>query len=720
MQPGVRVTVDGQGIATIVIDRPGEKVNVMNLEFIEDFERAVAELGPDLKGVVLTSGKEGQFVAGADLKQLLQATRPEEAAELVRRLHRVLNRLESLPYPSVAAINGAALGGGLELTLACDYRVCVESNEALLGSPEVQLGLLPAGGACQRLPKLVGLSRALGLILEGKRYTPRRARTYGVIDEVVHPAVLMEAARAWLGKRKRDAHPQWSWLDRAAERWPVVRNVVYGQVEKTVRKRTHGHYPAPLKALDAVRAGQEQGFGAGLAAEAVAFGELATGSVARNLIQLFFATESLKKEQRALTPLAMTVERVGIVGAGFMGAGIAQAAAAGGFAVRMRDVKPEQVARGLKTARDLTVSAARKGRFSRPEARDIVSRLSGTTDYSGFGRRHAGSKPSQLVIEAVFEDPNVKRQVIAELEETLRPDAVIASNTSSLPIGSVAAEAKHPARIVGMHFFSPVHKMPLLEVVRSASSSEQAVATAVEVGRAMGKTVIVVGDGPGFYTTRVLGFMVQEAGRVFEQGASIESVDRAMTDFGFPVGPLALTDEVGLDVAAHVSETLAAGFGERYTTSGSIRRMVEAGRLGRKSKLGFYDYSGKRKKPDPAVYAFRQAKPEPDPPDRHAGSKPGQQLSKDLIQRRLVLTFVNEAVRCLEEGVIASPRDGDVGAVMGIGFPPFQGGPFRYADQLGARSIVEQLRQMQYAYGKSFTPAAMLERMAEGGERFYE
>jgi 3-hydroxyacyl-CoA dehydrogenase/enoyl-CoA hydratase/3-hydroxybutyryl-CoA epimerase len=325
--------------------------------------------------------------------------------------------------------------------------------------------------------------------------------------------------------------------------------------------------------------------------------------------------------------------------------------------------------------------------------------VSGTTDYSGFAR-------AQLVVEAVFEDLAIKRQVIAELERVLEPDAVIASNTSSLPVGSLGAEAQHPERIVGMHFFSPVHKMPLLEVVRAQSTAEQAVATVVQTGREMGKTVIVVADGPGFYTTRVLAFMVQEAGRVFEQGGSIESVDRAMTAFGFPVGPLALTDEVGLDVAAHVSDVLGQAFGERFTASASIGRMVQAGRLGRKSKAGFYDYSGRKKKPDPAVYAFRAAAP--------------QRLPADLIQRRLVLSFVNEAARCLEEGILACPRDGDIGAILGIGFPPFLGGPFRYADRLGAESIVAQLRQMQFAYGSGFAPATILERMAENGGRFYE
>jgi 3-hydroxyacyl-CoA dehydrogenase/enoyl-CoA hydratase/3-hydroxybutyryl-CoA epimerase len=695
---GVTVEVDGDGVATILLDQPGEKVNVMNIAFIEQFEEAIDALGKNLTGVILASGKESNFIAGADLRQVLEATDPEQGADLVRRLHRILNRLEKLPYPSVAAINGPALGGGFELALACDYRVCVESQSNILGLPEVTLGLLPAGGGSQRLPRLVGLSRALGLILEGKRYTPRRGQRYGVIDDVVHPAILIPAARTWLAKGKRTGHASWSKLDRAAERWPVVRSILYRQAEKTVRKKTRGHYPAPLEAVDAIRAGQEQGFGAGLAAEAVGFGKLTITPVAHNLIHLFFATEGLKREQRSVAQGAVQVDHVGVVGAGFMGAGIAQAAAVAGASVRLRDVKLEQVARGIKTARDLTVSAARKGRFSRQEAQTINARLSGTTDFSGFRR-------AQLVIEAVFEDVNVKRKVVAELEEVVEPSAIIASNTSSLPIGSIAVGSRHPDRVVGMHFFSPVHKMPLLEVIRAESTSDRAVATAVEMGRAMGKTVIVVQDGPGFYTTRVLGFMVQEAGRLFEQGGAIEDIDRAMVAFGFPVGPLALTDEVGVDVAAHVAEILEGAFPGRFQATGSIAKMVSAGRLGRKSKSGFYDYSGKKKRPDPRVYSLRTADP--------------QKLPQYLIQRRMALSFVNEAIRCLQEGVIASARDGDVGAVMGIGFPPFLGGPFRYADSLGAQQVLKSLQQMEYAYGPSFAPARLLEDMARKGESFY-
>jgi 3-hydroxyacyl-CoA dehydrogenase/enoyl-CoA hydratase/3-hydroxybutyryl-CoA epimerase len=695
---GVTLSIDADRVAILTFDQPESKVNLMNVQFIEEFEEAIAALPHDLTGVIIHSGKPGQFVAGADLDTVLLAERPEDATQQVRRLQRALNRLERLHAPSVAAIGGAALGGGFELALACDYRICVESESSILGLPEVQLGLLPAGGGCQRLPRLVGLSRAMELILQAKRLSPRRAKRYGAIDEVVHPAVLLEAARKRLRSGKRAGHTPWQPVDRLAEHSAAVRRVMYRQAEATVAKETRGLYPAPLRALEAIRCGQEQGAGAGMAAEAVAFGDLATGPVARELIGLFLATESLKREQRGQGS-TRSINTVGVVGAGFMGAGIAQAAAVGDAVVRLRDIRPEAVAAGLKSVRDLTTSATRKGRFSRPRAAEIVSRVSGSTDFSGFS--HA-----DLVIEAVFEDVEVKRGVIAELEAVLAPEAVIASNTSALPIQRLAEGALHPERIVGMHFFSPVHRMPLLEVIRAPGSSDEAIGAAIAEGSAMGKTVIVVNDGPGFYTTRVLALMMQEAGRLFDEGASIESIDRAMTALGFPVGPLALTDEVGIDVAAHIAESLAQALPDRFAGSEAVGRLLADGRKGRKNGRGFYDYSRKKKRPDSSVYNLRQMAP--------------ASVPRTLIQRRLTLALLAEAIRCLQDGTLADPRDGDVGAILGFGYPPYLGGPFRAADNEGLPTVLDELRRMEYAYGAAFAAPRLLEERAAAGGTFHE
>ncbi|MGH2447384.1 MAG: 3-hydroxyacyl-CoA dehydrogenase NAD-binding domain-containing protein [Chloroflexota bacterium] len=698
-RPGITLRREGD-LGICLIDLPG-KVNVIDEPFVDAFEQALDELPNDLRGLIVTSGKDTQFIAGADLRQLVAARAEgdrgmEHLENIVRRLQRSLNRLATLPYPTAAAINGAALGGGLEVALACSYRVVVRSDAPLLGLPEVQLGLIPAGGGTQRLPRMVGLSRGLPLLLQGKRVTPRRALQLGLVDEVVHPAVLLDAARKLVGAGNVPRRSRQTVIDRLAEHVAMVRRGIYRRAAQTIN-RTGPHYPAPRLILEAVRAGQEQGIGAGLAAEAAFFVHLAAENP--RLIEIFLAGEDLKREARRADEVAKPIARVGVIGAGLMGSGIAQAAAVAGYAVRVRDIEPDSVGRGLKRARDLTTRARRSGRFSCVEANNILSRLSGGTDYGAF--QHV-----DLAIEAVFESLETKRRVLSELEERVGVDVVIASNTSSVPISEIATGAKHPERVVGMHFFSPVHKMPLLEVVAPAAASSQAVATAVTAGRRMGKTVIVVGDGAGFYTTRVLALMMQEAGHLFEAGLDVDEIDRAMLAFGFPIGPLAEIDEVGIDLAAHISDVLRNAFPHRFTGPSMLQQMVDAGRLGKKVGAGFYRYEKGKRRSDRNVRRLARA--------RHT------KLPRDLIQRRLVLLLANEAVGCLDEGILACPRDGDIGAVMGFGFPPYQGGPFRYMDQMGIQQVVDELEKFANAYGAAFEPAPLLRRMAAEGRRFYE
>jgi 3-hydroxyacyl-CoA dehydrogenase/enoyl-CoA hydratase/3-hydroxybutyryl-CoA epimerase len=392
-------------------------------------------------------------------------------------------------------------------------------------------------------------------------------------------------------------------------------------------------------------------------------------------------------------PQGPNVERLGVVGAGVMGAGIAEVATAAGLTVRLRDSQPEAVARGLSSIRRLVDQGVARRRFSRTEAAQVVQRVSGTTDYSGFSR-------AEVVIEAVFEDLAVKRQVLAELEAVVAEDAVIASNTSALPIAQLAAEAKQPGRVVGMHFFSPAHRMPLLEVVRGPASSEQAVATAVRLGIQMGKTPIVVGDGPGFYTSRVLGVMLNEATVLLTEGAAIEEVDAAMTAFGFPVGPFVLYDEVGLQVAQHAGETLLQAFGDRLPRVEIVPALVAAGHTGKQGGVGFYDW--RTRKPNPEVY-------------RRLGNPRRRAFGHPAIQDRLALLLVNEAARCLEEGILASPSDGDLGAVLGLGFPPFLGGPFHYADSFQPPDLADRLAKLADQHGSRFAPVGALSQRFFGG-----
>jgi 3-hydroxyacyl-CoA dehydrogenase/enoyl-CoA hydratase/3-hydroxybutyryl-CoA epimerase len=678
------VPADESGVAWILIDRPDDPVNAIDMRLLEDLAAAIAAArAANPRGLVVASGKDGQFVAGADLS-LLHGASQADAERASRAMQEVLNDLAALPFTTVAAINGPALGGGLEIALACDRRLVADTPNARVGLTETRLGLIPAAGGTQRLPRLVGLPRALDMILTARQLAPRRAVRAGVVDEAVHPAVLPRAAADHaLRDGKRRPQGGTTVVERAATWFAPARAFAVSRARSRVREETKGRYPAPVRAIDAVATGLAKGMVAGLDAEARAFGELAVGETGRNLTALLVLT--LRQRKAAFDGLGAPrpIRSLGVVGLGFMGSGIAQAAAAAGMAVRARDRDVAAVAKGLSTIRQLTTDAAKKGVFDRREAARMMGRISGGSDLAGF--RHA-----DLVIEAVFEELAAKRRVVEELEQVVGPQAVIASNTSALPITEIARGARSPERIVGMHFFSPVHKMPLIEIVRPTAADPDAVATAVAAANALGKTPIVVGDGPGFYTTRVLSTMIGEAFAMLAEGDAVEAIDRAMTDFGWPVGPLQLVDEIGLEVAAHAGETVARARG--ITPPAIVNALVAAGFKGKHRGGGFYRYEGGRRTPNPRVRELLGAPTHP----------PGADVAE-----RLTLTFVNEAARCLDEGVLRSPAEGDLGAVLGLGFPPFLGGPFRYADALGDR-VVRSLERLAASHGDRHAPADAL------------
>ena len=678
------IPADAAGVARIVIDRPGDPVNAIDVRLMEDFAAAIAAArNARPRGLVVSSGKEGQFVAGADLS-LLRGTSQSDIEKASRSMQRVLNDLAALPFVTVAAINGPALGGGLEIALACDTRIAADAPNVRVGLTETRLGLIPAAGGTQRLPRLIGLPRALDMILTARQLAPKRALRAGVIDEVVHPAVLLRAAIDHATRdTKRKPKGGATVVERAATHFAPARAIALRQARSRTFAETKGRYPAQLAAIDAVAIGLAKGIDAGLDAEARAFGELAIGETGRSLTALVMLT--LRQRKAAFEGLGKprAIANVGVVGLGFMGSGIAQAAAASGLRVRARDRDAAAVAKGLSSIRSLTTDAAKKGVFERREAARIVGRVTGGPDLSGFHN-------ADLVIEAVFEEMATKRRVIAELEQVLRPEAVIATNTSALPIAEIAREARSPERIVGMHFFSPVHKMPLIEVVRPAAAAADAVATVVAAAIALGKTPIVVSDGPGFYTTRVLSTMIGEAFTMLAEGDSIEAIDRAMTAFGWPVGPLQLVDEVGLEVAGHAGETVAKARG--MTAPTIVQQLVAEGFKGKHKGGGFYRYDGGRRTPNPRVRELLGAPTHPAAGD---------------IAERLTVTFINEAARCLDEGVLRSPGEGDLGAVLGLGFPPFLGGPFRYADAQRQR-VVTTLERLAASRGDRLAPTESL------------
>ncbi len=696
-------------IAVITLDLPDEPVNLLSRRMRDEFGPLLDRLEGDdaVDGAVLISGKPDSFIAGADVEELLAVTSAEAAERLSRDGQKLLDRLELLEIPVVAAIHGACLGGGMEVALACTYRVATEHPKTSLGLPEMQLGLIPGAGGTQRLPRLVGLRSALDMILAGKSVRARRALTMGLVDEVVHPSILRDVAirragelasgdRA-VGRGRRGA------ADLLLDENPLGRAVVFRQARERTVARTRGHYPAPLAALEAISVGYVDGRVRGFQEESRHFGELAMSPVARELMFLFFATTALKKDPGVdgAAPAPQPVEKLGVIGAGFMGAGIASIAALNDTLVRLKDTDHARVGKGLAAVRAVGLERVARKRMNARELENFTSLVSGTVGYQGFGS-------VDLVIEAVFEELALKHRVLREAETQIPADAIYASNTSTIPIDAIAAAATHPERVLGMHFFSPVHKMPLLEVVRGSATTDEAIVGAVAYGKRVGKTVIVVNDGPGFYTTRTLAAFMNEAGQLLDSGARIEPLDAALVAFGFPVGPITLLDEVGLDVAGKVTEVLKEAFGARIRPSETLVRVIAAGRLGRKGKKGFYEYDakGKRGGVDKSVYAYF--------PDGEDTDYP-----PDELQERTVLAMVNEAIRCLEDGVLRSPRDGDVGAVMGFGFPPFLGGPFRWADAQGIAEVHRRLELLQDRFGPRFTPAQLLVDMARQNRRFH-
>lgn len=700
------------GIAIVTLDVPNAPVNTFARSVREEFARLLDRLERDqaIHAAVVRSGKPDVWVAGADIEEFLQIETSSQAEAMSRDGHALLDRLERLRTPVVAAINGACLGGGLEAALACAYRVASDAPKTVFALPEVQLGLIPGAGGTQRLPRLVGLESALDMILTGRNIRGRKALQMGLVHELVHPAILDEIAIARAhalaeGTLRRDASggphgARHLLLDENR----VGRSLVLRQARERVLSRTRGHYPAPLAALDAVAIGYAHGTERGFREEARLFGELAVSEVSRQLVFLFFATTALKKDPGVTEPAPSPapIRKVAILGAGFMGAGIASIAVAQGTLVRLKDADHARVGKGLAAVREVLRERLTKKQITRQQLDDAMSLVGGTVDYSGF-------RNVDLVIEAVFEDLAAKQSVLRETEAATRPDVIFASNTSTIPISRIAEASQRPERVIGMHFFSPVPKMPLLEVIVTPETSREVTTTVVGYGKSLGKTVIVVNDAPGFFANRILAPYINEAGILLDEGVAIDAVDRALVDFGFPVGPITLIDEVGLDIAGKSGAIMVESFASRFSPSQSLQRVVAAGRTGRKGKNGFYEYddAGKKGGVDPSVYDLLPT-----------GARRAE-VPADEIQRRCVLAMVNEAVRCLQEGILRTSRDGDVGGVFGIGFPPFRGGPFRYVDSLGADRIVRALEGLNADRAPRFAPAQLLIEMAREGRRFY-
>jgi 3-hydroxyacyl-CoA dehydrogenase/enoyl-CoA hydratase/3-hydroxybutyryl-CoA epimerase len=608
----------------------------------------------------------------------------------------------------VAAIDGVCLGGGTELALACDSRVASEEPHTQIGFPEVLLGIFPAFGGATRLPRLVGMSAALDLILTGRSLDARRAERIGLVARAVPAAWLIQSAhrrvdelRTRPPERRRDAWRPRNAAGQLLDGNPFGRALVLQQARSMTRARTGGYYPAPLAATDVIEHGFGQPIERGLALEAERVSDLVVGSVCKNLIRIFLLSEQAKKgpvvSDATLKPLPVRV--LALVGAGIMGGGIAELASRAGIDVWMRDVQPASLTRALLTVRRLIEERGRRRRLPAHERDGQLARVHPTLELAAMGR-------ADFAIEAVVEDLDIKRRVFAELEVRVRSEAVLATNTSSLSVTALAEGLQSPDRLCGLHFFNPVHRMPLVEVVRGQRTSDQALLTAVTLARRLGKTPVVVGDAPGFVVNRILMPYLREAMHLLEEGYPLRDIDSAMRRFGMPMGPFEVVDEVGLDVAQRVAGILGRSFPERMAPADALDRLVAAGRLGKKSGSGFYRHRGRKREPDPAVRSILGL------------SRQRAVANPEALTERMVLAMVAESVRCVEDQVVSDAGMLDLAMIFGAGFPPFRGGPLRYADSIGLSRIESRLNALRAERGERFKPGALLTRLATAGESF--
>lgn len=707
---------EDNNIGFIEFDQTDSKVNLLTAAALQELDKILDSLAPagslpagksSLKAVVIVSKKKDIFIAGADIKEIEGITQPEEGLQKAKAGQDIFNKLEDLAVPTIAVIDGAALGGGCELALACQYRLATFNEKVRIGLPEVNLGIFPAFGGTYRLPRLIGLPDGLNMILTGKSVDSNKALRLGLADRLAPQNGLDHYLNTFIEdiRQGRVTPDKYACLSRVAgPTRPAGRRrrktkglaailegsllgqwFIFQQSIQSVLKNTKGFYPAPLKAIAVIKKNFYLDRTKGLDVEAREFSELAATAVAKNLIHVFYLSEQYRKlNVEGITP--KPVEKCGIIGAGVMGGGIAQLLSYTNIWVRLKDINYEALALGVRSAAKLYRDAVKKRRIKPHEAAVKMDKITTTLDYSGFA-------DTDIIIEAVVENMGVKRKVFRELSAAAGTQTILATNTSALSVTEMAKETKDPSKVIGLHFFNPVHKMPLVEIITTAQTSKETLASTLALVKRLGKTPIVVKDSCGFVVNRILLGYINEAGRLLEEGHSIVAIDRIMTDFGMPMGPFTLTDEVGLDVGSKVLHILEAGLGERFKPVEIFEKVYAQGFLGKKSGKGFYLHQGQHI-PNPAVTA---------------GTNTGARCDNEEAPRRMVYLMINEAARCLEEQIVDAPGAIDVGMIFGAGFPAFRGGLLRYADTIGITPIIDELNRLQQKFqAKRFEPADYL------------
>lgn len=700
MKAKVHLWVTGD-IACIEFDQPGSEANLLDTGTMQELRKILESLQArtDISGVLVTSKKSKIFIAGADIREVESLTDRDTAFRKSEEGKDILQKLEDLRVPTAAVINGACLGGGFELALACRYRVASFSDAVKIGLPEVQLGIIPGFGGTVRLPKLIGMIKALPLVLTGKLVGSKEALKLGLVDALFPEETLFDQAVAFLKaaspERKDRSLSLSSWF---FERTPIGRALVFHSAKKNVLKKTRGSYPAPLKAIEVMERGCTLDTVSAYRLESAGFAELIGTDVSKNLIKLYHLHERFKKF--AWTDLSIPPEPVrpcGVIGAGVMGGGLAHLLSDRNIPVRLRDIRPEALGSALREAYRIYSGALRRKKiklFERAKKMSLIS--AGITDE---GLRRCG-----IVLEAVVEDMSVKQKVFIELGAITGPGTILASNTSALSIQEMAKVTTHPERVIGLHFFNPVNRMPLVEVIPSALTSKETIERTVQFARSLGKIPVLVKDVRGFLVNRILVPYINEAAYLMEEGVSPLVLDEAAKKFGMPVGPAELIDHIGVDIGHKVARILEEAYGARMKVAPLMDRLKDKGFYGKRVGAGLYRYQGDTMKPNPDLDLPR----------------PQRSIPEEEILKRLIYPMVNEASRCLEEHVVAEPGMVDIAMILGTGFPPFRAGLLHYADDTGIRKIAEDLAAFTVSVDRDrFEAAPLLQKMADSGHQFY-
>ncbi|MCC6137849.1 MAG: enoyl-CoA hydratase/isomerase family protein [Bdellovibrionaceae bacterium] len=712
IQESLKITPKGE-VALLEWDHIGEKVNKLSTPIMMRLKEILGDLQKSsYKAVVIISRKPKIFIAGADIEEIKNLKSKDDFKFAVESGQGIMNMIEDLPIPVIAAIHGACAGGGCEMILACDYRIASDDKSTKIGLPETKLGILPGFGGSVRLPRVIGPIAAMDIILAGKLVPAVKALKVGLVDQVVHPSILeaeaLKLAQKVIkeGGRKRQLKYKPKGIVDTFMNSPLGLPIVFSKAKSAVMAQSHGHYPAPLEALDVIHKTYGKSRDRAMQLECEGFCNIAGGEVSRNLVSLFFMMEAVKRRTGVSDPNVkpLPVSNIGVLGAGTMGGGIAFVAADNNVHVKMKDINNDAISKGFQAARSIYGKMLKRKRVTKYDVAEKMGYITGNTSYSGF--------PSlDVVIEAIVENMEVKKKVIAETYKNCKEDVIIATNTSSLSVTEMAEACPRPENFIGMHFFNPVDKMPLVEVIRGPKTSDVTTATIFELSKRMGKTPVVVKDGVGFLVNRLLIPYLIEAAFFLQEGMDIEKVDDVFVkQFGMPMGPFHLMDEVGIDVCVKVSKIFKKTIGERLQLPDTLMKLEDSDRMGKKNFKGFYKWSsdGKKQEVDSSIYSELGL------------SSPTNPLSDDELIGRAMYNMVNEAALVLiEERIVETAEEVDLGMIMGTGFPPFRGGLLRFADSVGSEKIVDSLELYSKKYGHRFKPSHPLRNMAKTQRKFY-